>query len=98
MFRKLDADGSNAISMKEMQNLFNENGLQMSTEEIANAFSVVKQINDAEWLSKANTAKQQSGFITKKPYVQSLADMLKLQLSRDDFKMVTEKSIALKCK
>lgn len=77
MFRKLDTDGSNAISMGEMQELFNENGLKMTREEIAHMFSVVKQINDAEWMSKANTAKS-IGSVGKKTYVQSLADMLKL--------------------
>ena len=51
MFQKLDTDGSNAISMDEMQELFNENGLQMTVEEIAHMFSIVKKINDAEWLA-----------------------------------------------
>ena len=35
MFQKLDTDGSNAISMREMTELFVENGLDMSTNEIA---------------------------------------------------------------
>lgn len=46
MFVKLDSDGSNAISMDEMQELFLENGLQMTTEEVAEMFSIVKKIND----------------------------------------------------
>jgi hypothetical protein len=57
MFNKLDTDGSNAISMQEMTELFVENGLAMSTNEIAQMFSVVKKINDAEWLEKSG-AKQ----------------------------------------
>ena len=35
MFYKLDTDGSNAISMDEMQELFLENGLKMTREEVA---------------------------------------------------------------
>ena len=46
MFVKLDSDGSNAISIDEMQELFLENGLQMTTEEVAEMFSIVKKIND----------------------------------------------------
>mmetsp|Transcript_1964 Transcript_1964/g.2779 ORF Transcript_1964/g.2779 Transcript_1964/m.2779 type:complete len:83 (-) Transcript_1964:566-814(-) len=46
MFQKLDTDGSKAISMNEMQELFVENGLQMTTVEIAHMFSIVKKIND----------------------------------------------------
>ena len=95
MFNKLDTDGSNAISMQEMTELFVENGLAMTTNEIAQMFSVVKKINDAEWLEKSG-AKQQ--YVPKKPYVQSLAEKLKLQLSQNDFKMVTEKTEALRCK
>jgi len=67
MFKKLDTDGSNAISMDEMQELFNENGLQMTVEEIAHMFSIVKKINEAEWLAKAGAVKQNS--VPKKPYV-----------------------------
>jgi len=40
------------------------------------------------------SAKQK--YVSRKPYVQSLADKLKLQLSKDDFKMVTEKTEALR--
>lgn len=75
MFIKLDADGSNAISMDEMQELFLENGLQMTTEEVAEMFSIVKKINDASWLNKA-AARQ--AFVPTKPYVQTIADKLKL--------------------
>ena len=32
MFAKLDADGSNAIDMEEMRELFHENGITMSVE------------------------------------------------------------------
>jgi hypothetical protein len=57
-------------------------------------FCVVKKINDAEWMNAASKA----AFVPKKPYVQCIAEKLKLQLSRDDFAMVTEKSEALRCK
>ena len=53
MFIKLDTDGSNAISMDEMQELFLENGLDMTIEEVAEMFKIVKEINDAEWLNKS---------------------------------------------
>ena len=52
MFKKLDADGSNAIDMMEMRDLFAENGINMAVEQIAEMFSVVKEINDKEWLTK----------------------------------------------
>ena len=32
MFKKLDADGSNAIDMMEMRDLFAENGINMAVE------------------------------------------------------------------
>lgn len=35
MFTKLDTDGSNGISMEEMQELFLENGLKMTRVEVA---------------------------------------------------------------
>ena len=95
MFAKLDTDGSNSISMDEMQELFLENGLKMTREEVAEMFCIVKKINDAEWLNKS-AARQ--AFVPKKPYVQTIADKLKLQLSRKDFKMVTERPEALRCK
>ena len=75
MFYKLDTDGSNAISMDEMQELFLENGLQMTREEVAEMFCIVKKINDDEWLKKS-AARQ--AFVPKKPYVQTIADKLKL--------------------
>lgn len=53
MFQKLDTDGSNAISMKEMQELFNENGLSMTIQEVSAMFSIVKKINDNERLKQA---------------------------------------------
>ena len=67
----------------------------MTREEVAQMFCVVKKINDASWM---NAASAKQAFVPKKPYVQSIADKLKLQLSRDDFAMVTEKSEALRCK
>ena len=51
MFQRLDTDGSNSIDMGEMHELFLENGLNMPEEEIAEMFSIVKEINDANWLS-----------------------------------------------
>jgi len=72
MFKKLDTDGSNAISMDEMQELFSENGIVMKREEIAEMFSVVKRINDQQWLAK------EISYVSKKPYVQSMAEKLKL--------------------
>ena len=95
MFIKLDADGSNAISMDEMQELFLENGLDMTREQVAEMFCIVKKINDNEWLNKAAP---KSTFVPVKPYVQSIADKLKLQLSQKDFKMVTKKPEALRSK
>ena len=75
MFAKLDADGSNGIDMDEMQELFLENGLKMTRVEVAEMFSIVKRINDAEWLNKS-AARQ--AFMPQKPYVQTIADKLKL--------------------
>lgn len=75
MFYKLDTDGSNAISMDEMQELFLENGLQMTREEVAEMFCIVKKINDDSWLKKS-AARQ--AFVPKKPYVQTIAEKLKL--------------------
>lgn len=66
MFIKLDTDGSNAISMDEMQELFLENGIDMTREEVAEMFCIVKKINDDAWLNK-RAAKQ--AFVPKKPYV-----------------------------
>ena len=36
--------------MEEMTDLFAENGINMSVEQISEMFSVVKEINDKEWL------------------------------------------------
>ena len=66
MFAKLDADGSNAISMEEMQELFLENGINMTRVEVAQMFCIVKKINDEEWLNKS-AARQ--AFVPTKPYV-----------------------------
>lgn len=52
MFQKLDTDRSNAISMKEMQELFIENGLKMTLQEVSSMFSIVKKINDNERLKQ----------------------------------------------
>ena len=95
MFAKLDTDGSNSISMDEMQELFRENGINMTRPEVAEMFSIVKKINDEEWLNKS-AARQ--AFVPTKPYVQTMADKLKLQLSQQDFKMVTNRPEALRCK
>ena len=66
MFAKLDTDGSNSISMDEMQELFLENGINMTRVEVAEMFSIVKKINDSEWLNKS-AARQ--AFFPSKPYV-----------------------------
>ena len=91
----MDTDGSNSISMDEMQELFLENGINMTRVEVAEMFSIVKKINDEEWLNKS-AARQ--AFVPTKPYVQTIADKLKLQLSQQDFKMVTNRPEALRCK
>lgn len=95
MFSKLDTDGSKAISMQEMQELFSENGIEMTLAEIAEMFSIVKKINDAEWLNKSGA---KHAYAPKKPYMQTLEDKMKLQLSMEDFKMVTERTEALRRK
>ena len=83
MFAKLDADGSNAIDMEEMKDLFEENGITMTVEQIAEMFSVVKEINDAEWLRK-NSGSSYAAPAFSRPQA-TLEDKLKLQLSQDDF-------------
>ena len=65
----------------------------MTRIEVAEMFSIVKKINDAKYLNKS-AARQ--AFLPTKPHVMTLAEKLKLQLSRDDFKMVTETPEALK--
>jgi len=52
MFSRLDIDGSKSIDMDEMTELCLLNGIQMSKEEVAEMFSIVKKINDAAWLKK----------------------------------------------
>ena len=93
MFVKLDADGSNAIDMEEMTDLFAENGINMSVEQIAEMFSVVKEINDKEWLMKNSGSSVYIPIINK--HKVTLEDKLKLQLSLDDFHMVTTTPQAL---
>jgi len=51
MFSKLDTDGSNAIDMGEMHELFLENGLDMTEDNIAEMFSIVREINESQWLN-----------------------------------------------
>ena len=94
MFAKLDADGSNAIDMEEMKDLFEENGITMTVEQIAEMFSVVKEINDAEWLRK-NSGSSYAAPAFSRPQA-TLEDKLKLQLSQDDFQMVTTTPQALR--
>ena len=93
MFEKLDADGSNAIDMEEMTDLFAENGINMSVEQIAEMFSVVKEINDREWLKKG-CGSLFIPLLNKRP--PTIEDKLKLQLSKDDFHMVTTAPEALR--
>ena len=47
----------------------------MTREEVAEMFCIVKKINDDEWLKKS-AARQ--AFVPKKPYVQTIAEKLKL--------------------
>lgn len=65
----------------------------MTREEVAEMFCVVKQINDSIWMSKSSPKQILQ---PKKQYVQNIAEKLKLQLSKNDFKMVTEKPQALR--
>ena len=67
----------------------------MTREQVAEMFCIVKKINDAEWLNKSAP---KSTYVPVKPYVQKIADKLKLQLSQKDFKMVTKKPEALRSK
>ena len=76
MFEKLDADGSNAIDMMEMRDLFAENGINMSVEQIAEMFSVVKEINDKEWLTKNSGSSVYIPIVNK--HKVTLEDKLKL--------------------
>ena len=76
MFTKLDADGSNAIDMEEMTDLFAENGINMSVEQIAEMFSVVKEINDKEWLKKNSGSSVYIPIVNK--HKVTLEDKLKL--------------------
>ena len=76
MFQKLDADGSNAIDMEEMTDLFAENGINMSVEQISEMFSVVKEINDKEWLQKNSGSSYFIPMINK--HKTTMEDKLKL--------------------
>ena len=67
----------------------------MTREQVAEMFSIVKKINDNEWLNKSAP---KATYVPVKPYVQTIADKLKLQLSQKDFKMVTKKPEALRSK
>ena len=75
MFNRLDIDGNKSIDMDEMTELCLLNGIKMSKEKVAEMFSIVKKINDSVWLKKNHT------FQPKKPYMMTIAEKLKLQLS-----------------
>ena len=47
MFARLDEDKSNSLDIKEIWNLFVENGIEMTLEECAEMFSVVSDIKNA---------------------------------------------------
>ena len=47
MFKCLDEDGSNSLDMKEICNLFTENGIDITIEQCAEMFSVVSDIKNA---------------------------------------------------
>ena len=91
MFEKLDADGSNAIDMEEMTDLFAENGINMSVEQISEMFSVVQEINEQEWLKKNSGSSLFIPIVNK--HKTTMEDKLKLQLSLEDFQ--NEKLISL---
>lgn len=94
MFEKLDADGSNAIDMEEMTDLFAENGINMSVEQISEMFSVVQEINEQEWLKKNSGSSLFIPIVNK--HKTTMEDKLKLQLSLEDFHMVTTSPDALR--
>ena len=100
MFDKLDADGSGGIDMDEMTDLFIENGLHMSKEDIAEMFSIVTKINKGNMSKEVTQSKKNGhvGVISKDLKEQTIEEKLKLVLSRSDFSMVTENPEALRCK
>ena len=100
MFDKLDADGSNGIDMDEMTDLFIENGLHMSKQDIAEMFSIVTKINKGNMSKEVTQSKKNGhiGVISKDLKEQTIEEKLRLVLSRADFKMVTENPEALRCK
>jgi hypothetical protein len=45
MFLKLDEDGSNTLSMSEITALFEENGIKMTIEQVANMFAGAQRMH-----------------------------------------------------
>lgn len=45
MFLKLDEDGSNTLSMSEITTLFEENGINMTIEQVANMFANAQRMH-----------------------------------------------------
>ena len=80
--------------MEEMTDLFAENGINMSVEQIAEMFSVVQEINDKEWLQKNSGSSYFIPIVNK--HKTTMEDKLKLQLSLEDFHMVTTSPDALR--
>ena len=74
--------------MMELWSLFKENGLDMTVEECAEMFSVVTDIKNAYLISEFE--KKNKYKFTNKQYKQK--EKMGLQLSMEDFQIVTSKS------
>ena len=96
----MDLDSSDGLDMMEMTELFDENGIKMTTEEIAEMFSIVAKINKRQIDKSAIQALKNghSGFIQNDLAGQTIEEKLKIILSRSDFRMITENIEALRCK
>ena len=86
MFERLDEDGSNSLDMAEIWNLFTENGIDMTIEQCAEMFSVVSDIKNAYLTEAAKKG------VTKPSSKNKTETGLGLQLSLEDFHIVTTKS------
>ena len=88
MFERLDEDRNHSLDMKEIWNLFTENGIDITIEQCAEMFSVVSDIKNAylmaEEESKGNTK------LSNKKKDEKQGKELKLNL--EDFHVVTSKS------
>jgi len=91
MFERLDEDGNHSLDMKELWNLFKENGLEMTLEECAEMFSVVYEIKNAYLKSEEAKNNKLKKTKTRKKWDKE-QDKLALQLNLEDFHVVTSKS------